>query len=140
MRIGVPKEIKNHEYRIGLTPAGARELVAAGHHVLVETQGGAAIGFDDEQYLAVGAEIVADAAVVFERSDLIIKVKEPQPSECKRLRANQTLFTYLHPAPDPEQTKLLLASGAPCNAYKTATGADNSLPLLAPMRAVAGPL
>jgi alanine dehydrogenase len=138
MRIGVPKEIKNHEYRIGLTPAGARELVAAGHHVLVETQGGAAIGFDDEQYLAVGAEIVADAAVVFERSDLIIKVKEPQPSECKRLRANQTLFTYLHLAPDPEQTKLLLASGATCIAYETVTGAGNSLPLLAPMSEVAG--
>ena len=112
MLIGVPKEIKNHEYRIGLTPAGVRELVSAGHHVLVETQGGTAIGLTDEQYADAGAEVVATAAEIFERAELVVKVKEPQPSECKQLRANQTLFTYLHLAPDPEQTKLLLASGA----------------------------
>ncbi len=138
MRVGVPKEIKNHEYRIGLTPAGVRELVAAGHQVLVETQGGAAIGFDDAQYVEAGAEIAADAEAVFAGSELIVKVKEPQPEECKRLRSDQTLFTYLHLAPDPEQTKLLLASGATCIAYETVTGPNHSLPLLAPMSEVAG--
>ncbi|MBL6804832.1 MAG: alanine dehydrogenase [Pseudomonadales bacterium] len=138
MLIGVPKEIKNHEYRIGLTPAGVRELVSAGHNVLVETQGGSAIGLTDEQYADAGAEVVATAAEIFERAELVVKVKEPQPSECKQLRANQTLFTYLHLAPDPEQTKLLLASGATCIAYETVTGINNSLPLLAPMSEVAG--
>ncbi|MCH9854918.1 MAG: alanine dehydrogenase, partial [Gammaproteobacteria bacterium] len=138
MLIGVPKEIKNHEYRIGLTPAGVRELVGAGHQVLVETQGGTAIGLTDEQYVEAGAEVVVSAAEIFERADLIVKVKEPQPSECKQLRPNQTLFTYLHLAPDPEQTKLLLASGATCIAYETVTGHNNSLPLLAPMSEVAG--
>lgn len=138
MLIGVPKEIKDHEYRIGLTPAGVRELVSAGHNVLVETQGGSAIGLTDEQYADAGAEVVATAAEIFERAELVVKVKEPQPSECKQLRANQTLFTYLHLAPDPEQTKLLLASGATCIAYETVTGINNSLPLLAPMSEVAG--
>ena len=138
MLIGVPKEIKNHEYRIGLTPAGVRELVSAGHNVLVETQGGSAIGLTDAQYADAGAEVVATAAEIFERAELVVKVKEPQPSECKQLRANQTLFTYLHLAPDPEQTKLLLASGATCIAYETVTGINNSLPLLAPMSEVAG--
>ena len=138
MLIGVPKEIKNHEYRIGLTPAGVRELVGAGHQVLVETQGGTAIGLTDEQYADAGAEVVVSAAEIFERAELIVKVKEPQPSECKQLRPNQTLFTYLHLAPDPEQTKLLLASGATCIAYETVTGHNNSLPLLAPMSEVAG--
>jgi alanine dehydrogenase len=138
MLIGVPKEIKNHEYRIGLTPAGVRELVSAGHNVLVETQGGSAIGLTDVQYADAGAEVVATAAEIFERAELVVKVKEPQPSECKQLRANQTLFTYLHLAPDPEQTKLLLASGATCIAYETVTGINNSLPLLAPMSEVAG--
>ena len=138
MLIGVPKEIKNHEYRISLTPAGVRELVGAGHQVLVETQGGTAIGLTDEQYADAGAEVVVSAAEIFERAELIVKVKEPQPSECKQLRPNQTLFTYLHLAPDPEQTKLLLASGATCIAYETVTGHNNSLPLLAPMSEVAG--
>ena len=138
MLIGVPKEIKNHEYRIGLTPAGVRELVGAGHQVLVETQGGTAIGLTDEHYVDAGAEVVVSADEIFERAELIVKVKEPQPSECKQLRPNQTLFTYLHLAPDPEQTKLLLASGATCIAYETVTGHNNSLPLLAPMSEVAG--
>jgi len=138
MLVGVPKEIKNHEYRVGLTPAGVRELVSAGHQALVETQAGIAIGFTDDQYADAGAELVATAAEIFERAELIVKVKEPQPSECKQLRANQTLFTYLHLAPDPEQTKLLLASGAVCIAYETVTGLNNSLPLLAPMSEVAG--
>ena len=138
MLIGVPKEIKNHEYRIGLTPAGVRELVSAGHNVLVETQGGSAIDRTDAQYADAGAEVVATAAEIFERAELVVKVKEPQPSECKQLRAHQTLFTYLHLAPDPEQTKLLLASGATCIAYETVTGINNSLPLLAPMSEVAG--
>ncbi len=138
MLIGVPKEIKNHEYRIGLTPAGVRELVSAGHNVLVETRGGSAIGLTDAQYADAGAEVVATAAEIFERAELVVKVKEPQPSECKQLRAHQTLFTYLHLAPDPEQTKLLLASGATCIAYETVTGINNSLPLLAPMSEVAG--
>lgn len=138
MIVGVPKEIKNHEYRIGLTPAGVRELVEAGHQVLVETQGGAAIGFSDENYVEAGAEIVADAEAVFARGELIIKVKEPQPSECKRLRPNQTLFTYLHLAPDPQQTALLMQSGATCIAYETVTAPTGGLPLLAPMSEVAG--
>ena len=138
MLVGVPKEIKNHEYRVGLTPAGVRELVSAGHQALVETQAGIAIGFTDDQYADAGAELVATAAEIFKRAELIVKVKEPQPSECTQLRANQTLFTYLHLAPDPEQTKLLLASGAVCIAYETVTGLNNSLPLLAPMSEVAG--
>ena len=138
MLIGVPKEIKNHEYRVGLTPAGVRELHAKGHAVLVERDCGAGVGFADADYIAAGAEIAADAAAVFARADLIVKVKEPQPEECKQLRVGQTLFTYLHLAPDPEQTQLLLASGATCIAYETVTGANNSLPLLAPMSEVAG--
>ena len=96
MLIGVPKEIKNHEYRIGLTPAGVRELVGAGHQVLVETNGGTAIGLTDEQYVEAGAEVVVSANAIFERAELIVKVKEPQPSECKQLRANQTPVSYTH--------------------------------------------
>jgi alanine dehydrogenase len=138
MRIGVPKEIKNHEYRVGMTPAGVRELVAAGHRVLVEAGAGSAVGFDDAHYTEAGAEIAAGVEDLFTRSEMIVKVKEPQPEECRRLRADQTLFTYLHLAPDPEQTRLLLASGATCIAYETVTGANNSLPLLAPMSEVAG--
>lgn len=138
MRIGVPKEIKNHEYRVGMTPAGVRELVAAGHSVLVEAGAGSAVGFDDAHYTEAGAEIAAGVEDLFTRSEMIVKVKEPQPEECRRLRADQTLFTYLHLAPDPEQTRLLLASGATCIAYETVTGANNSLPLLAPMSEVAG--
>lgn len=138
MLVGVPKEIKNHEYRVGLTPAGVRELHANGHSVLVERDCGAGVGFADADYLAAGAQIAANAAEVFAQAELIVKVKEPQPSECRQLRAGQTLFTYLHLAPDPEQTKLLLASGATCIAYETVTGVNNSLPLLAPMSEVAG--
>lgn len=138
MRVGVPKEIKNHEYRIGLTPEGVSELVHAGHEVLVETNGGAAIGFTDEHYVAAGAKIAADAAAVFAAADMIVKVKEPQPDECRQLRPGQILFTYLHLAPDPEQTRLLLESGASCVAYETVTAAQGGLPLLAPMSEVAG--
>ncbi len=138
MLIGVPKEIKNHEYRIGLTPAGVTELVDHGHEVMIEAGGGAAIGFADEQYRAAGAELVATAGEIFERAELVVKVKEPQPEECRQLKRGQALFTYLHLAPDPEQTKLLVASGATCIAYETVTGPYNSLPLLAPMSEVAG--
>lgn len=140
MRIGVPTEIKNHEYRIGLTPAGVMELVHHGHEVLVQRDGGAAIGFDDGQYEAAGARIVADAGAVFAEAELVVKVKEPQPQECAMLRPGQTLFTYLHLAPDPQQAQALLDSGATAIAYETVTGARGSLPLLAPMSEVAGRL
>lgn len=138
MLIGVPKEIKNLEFRVGLTPASARELVEAGHSVLVETNAGAGIGFEDEQYTAVGAHIADSAADVFARADMIVKVKEPQPQECEMLREDQLLFTYLHLAPDPEQTAALVKSGATCIAYETVTDARGALPLLAPMSEVAG--
>ncbi len=138
MLIGVPKEIKNHEYRIGLTPGGVRELVVNGHEVLVENNGGAEIGFDNEEYLAAGASIVDTAEEIFAAADMIIKVKEPQPNECKMLRAGQVLFTYLHLAPDPKQTQLLVESGATCIAYETVTDNQAGLPLLAPMSEVAG--
>jgi alanine dehydrogenase len=136
--IGVPREIKNHEYRIGLTPAGVTELVHHGHAVLLESDGGADIGFDNDQYEAAGAEIVDTADEIFLRADMIVKVKEPQPEECRKLRPGQLLFTYLHLAPDPRQTELLLASGASCIAYETVTSAQGGLPLLAPMSEVAG--
>jgi alanine dehydrogenase len=136
--IGVPKEIKNNEYRVGLVPASVRELVAQGRQVLVQGGAGAAIGLGDELYRAAGAEIVADAAEVFARAELIVKVKEPQPAECALLRPGQVLFTYLHLAPDPEQARLLLASGATAIAYETVTDARGGLPLLAPMSEVAG--
>ncbi len=138
MIVGIPQEIKNHEYRIGMTPAGVRELVAAGHTVLVEHNGGDAIGFDNAAYQAAGAEIAANAEEVFARADMIIKVKEPQPNECRMLREGQLLFTYLHLAPDPEQAKLLQDSGASAIAYETVTSARGGLPLLAPMSEVAG--
>lgn len=138
MLIGVPKEIKNHEYRVGLTPASARELVRHGHQVLVETHAGRDIGLDDEHYLAAGAEIAKDAAEVFARAEMIVKVKEPQPGECRMLRRDQVLFTYLHLAPDPEQTAALLESGVTGVAYETVTDAHGGLPLLAPMSEVAG--
>lgn len=138
MLIGVPKEIKNHEYRIGLTPAGVKELVMNGHQVLVENNGGAAIGFENDQYVAAGATIIDTAAEIFAKAEMIIKVKEPQPNECKMLRKGQLLFTYLHLAPDPQQTELLVASGATCIAYETVTDARGGLPLLAPMSEVAG--
>ena len=112
MRIGVPKEIKNHEYRVGLVPAGVRELVAAGHQVLVQSSAGAGIGVDDAAYTAAGAKIVATAKEVFDGADMVVKVKEPQLAECKMLRPGQILFTYLHLAADPEQAKALMASGA----------------------------
>ena len=138
MLIGVPKEIKNHEYRVGLTPSGVRELVANAHKVLVQTQAGLAIGFTDEQYIQAGASIASSAEETFERSDMIVKVKEPQPVECRMLRRDQILFTYLHLAPDPEQTKLLLESDAIAIAYETVTDERGGLPLLAPMSEVAG--
>jgi alanine dehydrogenase len=138
MRIGVPKEIKNHEYRVGMTPAAVRELTSRGHEVFVETMAGDGIGLGDEAYTRVGAKILKTADEVFATADMIVKVKEPQPVEIKRLRAGQTLFTYLHLAPDPEQTKGLLDSGAVCIAYETVTDARGGLPLLAPMSEVAG--
>ncbi|KAF1709344.1 alanine dehydrogenase [Pseudoxanthomonas kalamensis DSM 18571] len=138
MLIGVPKEIKNHEYRIGLTPAGARELVANGHQVIVQRDGGKAIGLDDDQYLKAGAQIVDSAEEVFARADMVIKVKEPQPGECAMLRPGQVLYTYLHLAPDPEQTAALVKSGATCIAYETVTDSRGGLPLLTPMSEVAG--
>jgi len=140
MRIGGPKEIKAQEYRVGLTPHAAREAVAAGHEVIVETGAGAGAGFPDADYLAAGARVVATAAEVFAAADLIVKVKEPQAAERARLRPGQVLFTYLHLAPDPEQTRDLLASGVTAIAYETVTDAQGGLPLLAPMSEVAGKL
>ena len=138
MLIGLPKEIKNHEYRVGLTPASVRELTLHGHQVLVQTGAGAAIGLSDEQYKAAGATLAADAKEIFARAEMIVKVKEPQPQECAMLRAGQILYTYLHLAPDPEQTAALVKSGAVCIAYETITGPGGGLPLLAPMSEVAG--
>ncbi len=138
MLIGVPKEIKNHEYRVGLIPAVVRELTDKGHSVIVENNCGAGIGLENAAYTEAGAEIVSSAAEIFERADMIVKVKEPQPQECKMLRRGQILFTYLHLAPDPEQTKLLVESGATCIAYETVTDSARALPLLAPMSEVAG--
>jgi alanine dehydrogenase len=138
MRVGVPKEIKVHEYRVGLTPASVAELVAAGHEVIVETKAGLGIDFSDEDYVNAGASIGANAAEVFASADMIVKVKEPQASEIALLEPRHLLFTYLHLAPDPEQAKGLLASGATCIAYETVTAKDGSLPLLRPMSEVAG--
>ncbi len=138
MRIGVPKEIKNHEYRVGLTPAGSGELARCGHQVAVQTGAGKAIGFSDEQYRAAGARIVATAAEVFAESEMIIKVKEPQPVEYRQMHPGQILYTYLHLAPDPVQTQGLIDSGAICIAYETVTDGRGGLPLLAPMSEVAG--
>ncbi len=138
MLIGVPKEIKVHEYRVGMTPAGVREAVRRGHAVRVETGAGAGIGLDDAAYRKVGASIAVSAAQVFAEAELIVKVKEPQPSECSRLRAGQTIFTYLHLAPDPEQARGLLAAGCTAIAYETVTDLNGRLPLLAPMSEVAG--
>jgi alanine dehydrogenase len=138
MRIGVPKEIKVHEYRVGMTPAAVREAVAHGHIVVVQAGAGAGAEYDDAQYLAVGAEIVATAEEIFARTDMIVKVKEPQPAECAMLREGQILFTYLHLAPNPEQARLLRQSGCTAIAYETVTGDGGGLPLLAPMSEVAG--
>lgn len=138
MLVGVPKEIKNQESRVGLTPASVKELVLRGHQVLVQKNAGAAIGLTDAMYEASGASIIEEAAEIFARAEMIVKVKEPQPQECAMLREGQILYTYLHLAPDPEQTKALVASGAVCIAYETITGANGGLPLLAPMSEVAG--
>ena len=138
MRVGVPKEIKVHEYRVGLTPASVAELTAAGHEVVVETKAGLGIDFDDQDYVDAGARIVGSPAEVFAASDMIVKVKEPQASEIALLEPRHLLFTYLHLAPDLRQTKGLLASGATCIAYETVTARDGSLPLLKPMSEVAG--
>jgi alanine dehydrogenase len=138
MRIGVPKEIKIHEYRVGLVPAGARELVDAGHEVLVQSGAGKGIGVEDTDYVAVGAKVVASAKEIFDGADLVVKVKEPQLEECRLMRAGQTLFTYLHLAPDPEQAKALLQAGVSAIAYETVGSPDGTLPLLTPMSEVAG--
>ncbi|WP_321856934.1 alanine dehydrogenase [Burkholderia cenocepacia] len=138
MLIGVPKEIKNHEYRVGLTPAGARELTRHGHRVLVQRGAGTAIGLLDDDYTAAGASLSDGADEIFARADMIIKVKEPQPTECAMLRRGQILYTYLHLAPDPDQAAALVKSGAVCIAYETVTGPGGGLPLLAPMSEVAG--
>ena len=140
MLIGVPKEIKVHEYRVGLTPSSVRECVAHGHKVLVETLAGAGIGAGDDEYRKAGAEVVGSAAEVFRRAEMIVKVKEPQAVERKMLRVGQLLFTYLHLAPDPDQANDLVASGAICVAYETVTSPAGGLPLLAPMSEVAGRL
>jgi len=138
MRVGVPKEIKIHEYRVGLTPDSVAELTRLGHEVLVETHAGAGIDFEDTDYTAAGAQIVATAAEVFKRADLIVKVKEPQPQEWAMLRQGQVLFTYLHLAADKPQAEALQRSGATCIAYETVTDARGGLPLLRPMSEVAG--
>ena len=140
MRVGVPSEIKVHEYRVGLTPGAVREYVAHGHQVVVQSGAGAGIMTSDDAYRAAGAEIAATAAEIFAGCDMIVKVKEPQPSEWVQLRRGQLLFTYLHLAPDPEQAKGLIASGCTAIAYETVTDDRGTLPLLAPMSEVAGRL
>ncbi len=138
MRVGVPKEVKVHEYRVGLTPPSVAELAAAGHEVIVETGAGLGIDFEDSAYVNAGARIAPDAASTFAQSDMIVKVKEPQPQEIALLEARHLLFTYLHLAPDPDQAQGLIKSGATCIAYETVTANDRSLPLLKPMSEVAG--
>ena len=140
MRIGVPKEIKNNEFRVGLVPASVRELVNHGHEVYVETNAGVGIGMSDDDYVAVGAKILADAKSVFETGEMIVKVKEPQAVERAMLTSDHTLYTYLHLAPDAPQTEELVKSGATCIAYETVTDNKGGLPLLAPMSEVAGRL
>jgi len=140
MLIGVPKEIKNHEYRVGLTDASVAELVVNGHSVLVEADAGLGIGLSDLDYQSAGATIAKTADDVFARAEMIVKVKEPQPDECKKLRSGQILFTYLHLAPDPKQTKFLMQSGVTAIAYETVEDKNGGLPLLAPMSEVAGRL
>lgn len=138
MRIGVPKEIKNHEYRVGLTPESVAELVAHGHEVLIETKAGAGIGAEDKDYAEAGGKIVGTAEEIFAEAEMVVKVKEPQANERKMLRHGQILYTYLHLAPDPEQTKDLVDSRAVCIAYETVTDEIGGLPLLKPMSQVAG--
>ncbi|MEO0590363.1 MAG: alanine dehydrogenase [Pseudomonadota bacterium] len=140
MLVGVPKEIKNHEYRVGLTPEAVREYVAAGHDVIVESDAGLGISKTDADYQAIGAQIVDSAEEVFASAEMVVKVKEPQPSEWVQLREGQILFTYLHLAPDPEQARGLMESGVSAVAYETVTAPGGSLPLLAPMSEVAGRL
>ena len=140
MKIGCPKEIKAQEYRVGMTPSTAGEAVAHGHDVMIETGAGRGAGFTDDDYVAVGASVLETAEEIFAAADMIVKVKEPQAIERKRLREGQILFTYLHLAPDPEQTHDLMASGATCIAYETVTDPNGGLPLLAPMSEVAGKL
>ncbi len=140
MKLGCPKEIKPQEFRVGMTPAAAQEAISHGHEVVIETNAGMGAGFTDADYTAVGAKILGTAKEVFDSADMIVKVKEPQAVERKMLREGQILFTYLHLAPDPEQTKDLLASGATCIAYETVTDRMGGLPLLAPMSEVAGRL
>ncbi|MHA6264638.1 alanine dehydrogenase [Arenibacterium sp. CAU 1754] len=140
MKIGCPREIKAQEFRVGVTPNAAHEAVVHGHDVLIETQAGVGAGFDDDAYVTAGARIVDSAEEIFASADMIVKVKEPQKSERKMLREGQVLFTYLHLAPDPEQTRDLLDSGCTAIAYETVTDADGGLPLLAPMSEVAGKL
>ena len=140
MKIGCPKEIKPQEFRVGMTPHAAREAVAHGHDVIIEKGAGLGAGFADADYVAVGAKIIDTAKEIFAMADMIVKVKEPQSVERKMLREGQILFTYLHLAPDLEQTKDLLASGATCIAYETVTDRNGGLPLLAPMSEVAGRL
>jgi len=138
MFVGVPKEIKNNEFRVGLTPESVAEFVAHGHSVVVEADAGAGIGAEDSAYIDAGARIAPDATTVFADADMIVKVKEPQASERKMLREEQILFTYLHLAPDPDQTRDLVASNAVCIAYETVTDTSGGLPLLKPMSQVAG--
>ncbi|RVT94323.1 alanine dehydrogenase [Sphingomonas crocodyli] len=138
MRVGVPKEIKNHEYRVGLTPASVAELTAAGHEVIVQTQAGMGIDFEDQDYVDAGARIVPNAGAVFSGADMIVKVKEPQQSEIAMLESRHLLFTYLHLAADKPQAEGLMASGATCIAYETITSPRGGLPLLKPMSEVAG--
>jgi len=140
MIVGVPREIKKHEYRVGLTPGAAREYIAAGHTVLVESGAGNGIGAEDSAYVSIGARIARGAAEIFETAELIVKVKEPQSEEWVRLREGQILFTYLHLAPDPEQARGLMTSGCTAIAYETVTDDNGTLPLLAPMSEVAGRL
>ncbi|MBN2689145.1 MAG: alanine dehydrogenase [Gammaproteobacteria bacterium] len=140
MLIGVPKEIKNQEYRVGLVPSSVRELILHGHEVLVESNAGIGIGFTDADYEAAGAKVLDSAEEIFIKAEMIVKVKEPQQSECKMLREDQVLFTYLHLAPDPSQTTGLIASGCIAIAYETVTDNQGRLPLLAPMSEVAGRL
>ncbi len=140
MLIGIPKEIKNHEYRVGATPAGVREMIAMGHKVIVEKSAGAAIDFSDQKYLSCGAIIVDDASQIYSQAEMILKVKEPQKIECEMIKPNQIIFSYLHLAAEPELTKMLIKSKAVAIAFETVTSSDNSLPLLAPMSEVAGKL
>ena len=140
MKIGVPKEIKTLEFRVGMTPAGVYDVVHDGHEVVVETNAGAGIGVIDAEYEAAGAKVLGTAEEVFEQAEMIVKVKEPQLNECAMLRPDQVLFTYLHLAPDPKQTEALVKSGTTAIAYETVTAKDGSLPLLTPMSEVAGRL